>query len=157
MTFLFQKYYLAFYKYQIIIAFLFSDTSQAVFKGIMSLELLRHGRFQVVQKPLSDDMSITFCSSSLDCVSLQECVVGFVFGFKLFIWLCWILVMACDLLFVACEIQFPDQGLNLGPLHQECRGPATGPPAKSLYIFCCCCCFGSRSSFLRECKKINFR
>ena len=156
MTFLFQKYYLAFYKYQIIIAFLFSDTSQAVFKGIMSLELLRHGRFQVVQKPLSDDMSITFCSSGLDCVSLQECVVFFVFGFKLFIWLCWILVMACDLLVVACEIQFPDQGLNLGPLHQECRVPATGPPAKSLCIFCCCL-FGSRSSFLRECKKINFR
>ena len=31
----------------------------------------------------------------------------------------WFLIMACELLDVACGIQFPDQGLNLGPLHWE--------------------------------------
>ena len=30
----------------------------------------------------------------------------------------------------ACQIQFPDQGWNLGPLHQEHRVLATGPPGK---------------------------
>ena len=42
------------------------------------------------------------------------------------------LVVACGLLVVACEIQFPDQGSNLGPLHWEFRVLATGPPGKSL-------------------------
>ena len=36
--------------------------------------------------------------------------------------------MACELLAVACGIQFPDQGLNPGPLHWEVRVLATGPP-----------------------------
>ena len=30
-----------------------------------------------------------------------------------------------------CQIQFPDQGLNLGPLHWEHRVLATGPLEKS--------------------------
>ena len=33
--------------------------------------------------------------------------------------------------FVACGIQFPDEGLNPGPLHQEHAVLATGPPGKS--------------------------
>ena len=41
------------------------------------------------------------------------------------------LVMVCQLLSAACGIQFPDQGLNLGPLHWELRVPATGPPERS--------------------------
>ena len=38
-------------------------------------------------------------------------------------------------LVVAYEIYFPDQGLNLGSLHQECRVLATVLPGKSLNIF----------------------
>ena len=45
----------------------------------------------------------------------------------LFIWLCQVLV-------VACGIQFPDQGSNLGPLHWEHRVLATGLPGKPLFI-----------------------
>ena len=36
-------------------------------------------------------------------------------------------------LVVACGLGFPDQGLNLGPLHRELRVLATGPPGKSLF------------------------
>ena len=35
----------------------------------------------------------------------------------------------------ACGIQFPDQGLNSGPLYWEYRVLATGPPEKSLDYF----------------------
>ena len=45
-----------------------------------------------------------------------------------FIWLLQVLVVACD-------IQFPDQGLNLGPLHWELRVLVTGPPAMLLEVF----------------------
>ena len=38
-------------------------------------------------------------------------------------------------LVLACRIQFPDQGWNLGPLHWERGVPATGPPGKSLRPF----------------------
>ena len=50
------------------------------------------------------------------------------------------LVVACRLLSCsmwtsqqphACGNQFPDQGLNLGPLHWECVVLPTGPPGKS--------------------------
>ena len=41
-----------------------------------------------------------------------------------------LLVMACELLVAACGIQFPDQGLNPGPLHWEHGALATGPPGK---------------------------
>ena len=41
----------------------------------------------------------------------------------LFIWLQWVLVVACG---------FPDQGLNLGPPRWERGVLATGPPEKSL-------------------------
>ena len=41
---------------------------------------------------------------------------------------------------VACGIQFPDQGSNLGPMHWESRALATEPPGKSLgrilFLFC---------------------
>ena len=47
---------------------------------------------------------------------------------KLFTWLLAILAMACG-------IEFPDQGWNLGPLHWECKAFATGPPGMSLSIF----------------------
>ena len=58
--------------------------------------------------------------------------------FYLCIWLhlvfvvaCGVFVVACRLLAVACGIQFPNQGLNLGPLHWERRALATRPPGKS--------------------------
>ena len=46
----------------------------------------------------------------------------------LFIWLCWVLV-------VAYGIQFPDQGSNPGPQHWERGLLTTGPPGKSLFIY----------------------
>ena len=50
-----------------------------------------------------------------------------------------VLVVVCKPLVGTCGIQFPDQGLNLGALHWECRVLATGPPGKShlavSYIF----------------------
>ena len=52
------------------------------------------------------------------------------FFFLVFIWLCWVLVAARELLAVACEIKFPDQGLNLGPLHWEHRILANGSPPR---------------------------
>ena len=42
----------------------------------------------------------------------------------LFVWL-------YQVLLAACEILFPDQGLNLGPLHWELRVLVTGPQEKS--------------------------
>ena len=50
----------------------------------------------------------------------------------LFIWLQWVIVVAYELLAEACGIQFPDQALNLGPLHREHGVLATELPGKSL-------------------------
>ena len=47
-----------------------------------------------------------------------------------------VLVVTCEFLVVACGIQFPDLGLNLGPLHWEPRVLATGPPGKSPFPIC---------------------
>ena len=49
----------------------------------------------------------------------------FVLNSILFIWLCWVLV-------VACGVELADQGWNLSPVHWECRVLATGPPGKSM-------------------------
>ena len=49
----------------------------------------------------------------------------FVLNSILFIWLCWVLV-------VACGVEVADQGWNPSPLHWEYRVLATGPPGKSL-------------------------
>ena len=48
---------------------------------------------------------------------------------------CGSLFMSRELFIVACRIQFPDEGFNLGPLHWECRVLATGPSGKS-YSYC---------------------
>ena len=65
----------------------------------------------------------------------------FFFFFCLFIWLCWVSVVAHWIspifvgaygIFAAQGIWFPDQGLSLGPLHWEHGVLATGPPGKSL-------------------------
>ena len=48
-----------------------------------------------------------------------------------FVVACGVFVVACRLLAVACGIQFPNQGLNLGPLHWERGVLATRPPGKS--------------------------
>ena len=55
--------------------------------------------------------------SSLVCWSGQD-----LFFFLIFIWLCWVLVVACGIY---------NQGWNPGPLHWECRVLAGGPPGKS--------------------------
>ena len=51
----------------------------------------------------------------------------FVLNSILFIWLCWVLV-------VACGVEVTDQGWNPSPLHWEYRVLATGPPGKSLCV-----------------------
>ena len=40
----------------------------------------------------------------------------------------------CRVVVVACGIQFPDQGLNLGPLRGECGVLTAGPPGKSQMV-----------------------
>ena len=46
-------------------------------------------------------------------------------SFYLFVWPLWVFI-------VSCRIYFSDQGLNSGPLRQEHRVLATGPPGKFL-------------------------
>ena len=41
------------------------------------------------------------------------------------------LVVVCKLSVAACGTQFPDQGVDLGPLHWECGVIAIGPPENS--------------------------
>ena len=60
----------------------------------------------------------------LQIVRINKIRQIYIFLRYLFIWLYSILV-------VICEIEFPDQGSYLGPLHWECRILATGPPGKS--------------------------
>ena len=50
------------------------------------------------------------------------------------IWPPWVLVEAHTFFIMAHGIQFPDQGLNLSPLHWECGFVATAPPGKSSHI-----------------------
>ena len=50
------------------------------------------------------------------------------FHFLIFIWLYQVLAAACG-------IQFPDQGMNVGPLHWEHAVLATGAPRKCLKCF----------------------
>ena len=73
-------------------------------------------------------------------------------GFYLFIWLHWVLFVACGifsaackLLVVVCGIQFPHQGSNPCPLNWEHRLLVTGPPWKS---FSPGLCFPSSCSHL---------
>ena len=47
----------------------------------------------------------------------------------------WSLLQHVESLVVVCGIYFPDQRLNLGPLHWEHRVLATGLPGKSLFCF----------------------
>ena len=56
-------------------------------------------------------------------------------------WCAGSLVVVCKPSVAACGIQFPDQGLDLGPLHWECGVIAIGPPEKSRddYRFTCFC------------------
>ena len=62
-------------------------------------------------------------TSSLGCtVSSLVCWSGQDFFFLIFIWLRWVLVVACGIY---------NQGWNPGPLHWECRVLAGGPPGKS--------------------------
>ena len=56
--------------------------------------------------------------------------VNFIF-LCLFTWLHWVLVVAPGLSVASCGIQFPNQGLNPGPLHWECRDTTTGLPGMS--------------------------
>ena len=56
------------------------------------------------------------------------------------------------LIFIAaCEIQFPDQGLNACPLHRECRVLTTGPPGNKTPLGEL---HGSRDTF-RGCEQRN--
>ena len=60
------------------------------------------------------------------------------FTYLFVIWLCWgneLWVAACKPLVAACGSYFPDQGMNLSPLHWEHGVLATGPPGKCPLIF----------------------
>ena len=73
---------------------------------------------------------MVFYLYGLHCLIVKDTVAAFLKK-DLFIWVCWVLAAAGELLNVACGIQFPDQGSNPGPLHWECRVLATGPLEKS--------------------------
>ena len=60
---------------------------------------------------------------------------SFFFKNNLFIWLRWVLVAVCQLFVAVCGIQFPGQGLNLGPLSWQHGILATRPPGKSHILF----------------------
>ena len=60
---------------------------------------------------------------------------SFFFKNNLFIWLRWVLVAVCQLFVAVCGIQFPGQGLNLGPLSWKHGILATRPPGKSHILF----------------------
>ena len=87
--------------------------------------------FKCICFQLKDNCSTVLCWF-LPYINMNQPQVLVSFFFKhffcLFIWLCEILVAAWG-------IQFPDQGLNPGPLHWEHRVLATGPPEKSLIFF----------------------
>ena len=54
------------------------------------------------------------------------------------------LVAACELLVAECGIQFPNQGMNPGPLHWELGVLPTGPAGK--FLFCIIILFLSTGS-----------
>ena len=67
------------------------------------------------------------CRQTLYPLSHQGSLVSMTYSLKyLFIWLYWVLV-------VACGIQFPDQESNLGPLHWEHGVLASRPQEESLF------------------------
>ena len=70
----------------------------------------------------------------LECPSLKTLFFNIYFIYYLLIWLHQVqLQQEGSLIFLAaCGIQFPDQGLNPGPLHWECRVLVTEPAGKSL-------------------------
>ena len=81
--------------------------------------------------------SLPSCSESFQNRTQRTFFFSLMFIY-LFIWLHqvfieahWIFITACGLFSLAYVISFPDQGLNLGPLHWALRVLATGPPGKS--------------------------
>ena len=73
---------------------------------------------------------LSFCLSEKDNLPLKKCIYLTVPGLSRNMQ--GLLLAAWELLVTAHGIQFLDQGSNLGPLHQERRVLATGPPGKSL-------------------------
>ena len=74
---------------------------------------------------------MVFYLYGLHCLIVKDTVAAFLKK-DLFIWVCWVLAAAGELLNVACGIQFPDQRSNPGPPYREHRVLATGPPGKSI-------------------------
>ena len=88
--------------------------------GIEPVSSALEGGFFTTEPP----GKLVFHRSCTNLHSHQQCTnVSFLKKY-LFIWLCWVLL-------VACGIYLPDQGSNPGPLHLELRVLATGPPGKS--------------------------
>ena len=56
--------------------------------------------------------------------NIQQVGINSEVEFSCFFWLCFVLVAAC-------EIYFPEQRVNSGPLHWESGVLATGPSGKS--------------------------
>ena len=62
-------------------------------------------------------------------------VVVFWYSLRFTFFFIYFFIWLPQVLFAACGIQFPDQGLNLGPLYWEHRVLATGPSGKSSIYF----------------------
>ena len=87
---------------------------------------------------LENPMDCTVCGVAKSRTRLSDfhftslgCTRSRHIGSSIFIVSCRVLsVAACKLLVAACGIQFPDQGLNWGPLHWESGVLVTGLPGK---------------------------
>ena len=78
------------------------------------------------------------CSTSVtEEASKYGCIFFFFLAVLFQLWYPGSLVW-CELLAVACGIQFPIQGSKLDPLHWQHRVPGTGPPGKSQFEYLWC-------------------
>ena len=76
------------------------------------------------------------CLFILKYIFIYLAVPGLICSMQdLYLWHANSLVAPCDLLAVACGIYFPNQGLNLGPIHWELKVLSTGLPEVLQHLF----------------------
>ena len=86
--------------------------------------------FTPLDLPASVSIIWFFSSSQCHWTVWAGWLISFIF-FYLFIWLCWVLVVACELLVHSMWNLVPWPGIEPRPLHWEHGVLATGPPGKS--------------------------
>ena len=91
----------------------------------MSLDFTSHGRWSVIHLRLQFFSQVEWITMQGHC----EAIIFIFFFFLIFIWLHWVLVVACRIFDLCCVLQ--EQGSNPGPLYWDCGVLATGPPSKS--------------------------